>query len=392
VATGGNAPPLCCASGGGLRAGLLLWVRSRRVRRTIAVSPLLTARLVSAPPRRTRHTVQLKRRPSFAVTHQLGIPPPRRAVSTLVVDVTYRCNSPCLYCQWGTPSLRKPDRPIEEVCVPARTIAALKVNKVVLSGGEPALNPSLARILEYYSGLVSERLVITNGLLMDHDMRARLLAAGATAFTFSIDSVNPKRFAANRGLPAKSLARIVENLQDASEGRSFGLGLNAVVTSATASDASVHELLTFAASLKLDFVRFSPVFDDGHVGSNAPHLRLGHADAARLESIAALVASYAPLPTNPPGFWRDLAALARGESLPGNACGLGDEMALLLPTRLVRCYWVASADIGPAARISPEHALRSTSALNAAKPTCAVDSRCFCLQSMDHEWVSRSTS
>jgi pyruvate-formate lyase-activating enzyme len=327
----------------------------------------------------------------FAVTLQLKNQSSRGRMRTLVVDVTYRCNSPCLYCQWGRPSLQKPDRSLADVCAPAGTVASLGVEKVVFSGGEPALHPSLDEILTHYSKLVPERVLITNGLLLDQEMAARLLAAGATAFTFSLDSIDPHRFKANRGLPAKSLARIIENLRGAAEGRTFGLGINAVVTSATASVDNVRELLMFAASLHLDFVRFLPVFDDGYVGSNAPHLRLGDADAGPLEAVAELAASFAPLPTNTPGFWRDLARLARGEALPGLACGLGDEMALLLPDRFVRCYWVASADLGGVARVSREDALRSTAALNAAKPSCAVDARCFCLQSMEHEWVSHST-
>src|SRR5262245_4123173 len=43
---------------------------------------------------------------------------------TLVVDVTYRCNSPCQYCQWGSPALRKPDLSLPEVCIPGTTLAA----------------------------------------------------------------------------------------------------------------------------------------------------------------------------------------------------------------------------------------------------------------------------
>jgi cyclic pyranopterin phosphate synthase len=271
--------------------------------------------------------------------------------------------------------------------VPAKTLAALGVEKVVFSGGEPALHPALNDILGHYAAHVAERVVITNGLLMDRDTRAHLLAAGATAFTFSIDSVDPRSFEANRGLPAKSFERILEHLRDAAEGRTFGLGLNAVVTTATASVASVRELLAFAAGLRLDFVRFSPVFDDGYVGRNAPHLRLGEADADALESIAALVGAGVPVPSNTAGFWRDLATLARGEGLPGNACALGDGMALLVPGRLVRCYWVKSADVGSLENITAGDARRSVRALELIKPSCAVDARCFCLQPMEHEWT-----
>lgn len=81
--------------------------------------------------------------------------------------------------------------------MPATTLAALGVDKVVFSGGEPVLHPALDRILGHYAAHVAERVVITNGLLIDGDMRSRLLAAGATAFTFSIDSVDPGRFEAN---------------------------------------------------------------------------------------------------------------------------------------------------------------------------------------------------
>jgi pyruvate-formate lyase-activating enzyme len=275
--------------------------------------------------------------------------------------------------------------------VPAATLAALGVEKVVFSGGEPALHPELDRILRHYAAHVAGREIITNGLLMDGATRAHLLAAGATAFTFSIDSVDPERFEANRGLPGPSLARILEHLREAAEGRRFGLGVNAVVTTATATVDSVHALLAFAAGLRLDFVRFSPVFDDGYVGRNAPHLRLREADADALDAIAELVRAGTPVPSNTAGFWRDLAALARGERLQGTACGLGDGTALLVPGRLVRCYWIASADVGPAACVTASDAQRSVRALEVVKPSCKVDARCFCLQTMEHEWTSPST-
>jgi pyruvate-formate lyase-activating enzyme len=276
--------------------------------------------------------------------------------------------------------------------VPVETIVALGVKRVVFSGGEPVLHPALDQILRHYAAHVVERVVITNGLLMDGEMLSRLLAAGATAVAFSVDSVDPERFQANRGLPAGSLARILDNLRDAARQRSFGLGLNAVVTTATAAPTSVRDLLAFAANLQLDFVKFSPVFDDGYLGRNAPHLQLGEADATALDSISELVDTFMPVPSNPAEFWRDLARLVRGERLPGSACGLGDGTALLVPKRLVRCFWVPSADIGPAERVRYHDARTSVQALQMAKSSCAVDARCFCLQPMEHVWTSLSTS
>lgn len=307
-------------------------------------------------------------------------------MKTLVIDVTYRCNSPCKYCRWGSPALRKPDRTLRASCLPAATLAALAIERVVFSGGEPALNPALEAIIGYYVPHVRDRLVISNGLLMDGSMRAKLLSAGATAFTFSVDTIDPARFMVNRGLPSSSLARILGNLRDASRGRRFGLGINAVVTSATAATESVAQLLSFAEALELDFVKFQPVFDDGYVGRNAPGLRLGPSDAETLEEIAELIEAGVSVPTNAAGFWRDLAALVRGEQLPGTACGLGDTTALLVHDRLVRCYWVQSADISVTRYARASDALQSVRALQIAKPSCSVDARCFCMQSLEHEW------
>jgi pyruvate-formate lyase-activating enzyme len=321
------------------------------------------------------------------ITEKQALRSARSGMKTLVVDVTYRCNSPCRYCQWGSPALRKPDRAVTEACVPATTLLALGVERVVFSGGEPALHPGFETILEYYAAHISERVVITNGLLMNKRKRERLLTAGATAFTFSVDSVDERRYEANRGLPSRSLAKILKNLFDASLQRHFGLGINAVVTSATASAANVHQLLSYAADLGLDFVRFQPVFDDGYVGMNAPHLQLGPSNAEGLEAIYDLVGAGTPVLTNIPAFWRDLASLARGEQLPGSACGLGDATALLVHDRLVRCYKVASADVGFVAQPAPLDALLSVQALDLVKPSCSVDAQCFCMQSMEHKWI-----
>jgi MoaA/NifB/PqqE/SkfB family radical SAM enzyme len=257
---------------------------------------------------------------------------------------------------------------------------------VVFSGGEPALNPALGSIIRYYAPYVRDRVVITNGLLMDRSRRADLLSAGATAFTFSVDTIDPARFMANRGLPSTSLARILENLRDAARDRHFGLGINAVVTSATTSVESVSGLLSIAEALGLDFVKFQPVFDDGYVGRNAPGLRLGPSDAEALDEISKLLERGGSVPTNVAGFWRDLAALVRGKRLPGTACGLGDTTALLVEDRLVRCYWVPSADISVTRHARESDASRSVRALQIAKPSCAVDARCFCMQSLEHEW------
>lgn len=171
---------------------------------------------------------------------------------TAIIDLTYRCNSPCRYCRWGNP--RTADRrelPLEAVLLPAATLRFLGTSRIVLSGGEPLLYPYLDNVLSYYERFVKERVIITNGLLLTDQKRQVLQSAGATGFAFSIDSVSPERYFATRGWSAQQLARVLRNLQCAAETKNLELSINAVVSRATAEWACVGELLAFGSSLEL---------------------------------------------------------------------------------------------------------------------------------------------
>lgn len=309
--------------------------------------------------------------------------------STLVVDLTYRCNSPCRYCRWSTRSNSegKADRSVHDICLDAATLRALGTQRVVFSGGEPLLHPYINAILGYYAGVVEQRVVITNGALLSAGRRCELTAAGATGFAFSLDTVTPERYFAARGWGASHLRRVCSNLEAAAADRSgIELGINAVVTRPTAAWPVIRELLEYARSLELDCVKFQPVFDDGFLAKSAPWLALGRDDAANLSRIAQELGQFDALPTNPPAFWWDLAILARGERLKGARCGLGALTALATPGRLARCYWVPAADMHSTVTPSSESIQQSLAALDVAKPVCEVRSACFCLQSINHAW------
>lgn len=101
---------------------------------------------------------------------------------TTIIDLTYRCNSPCRYCRWGNP--RNEDRrdlPVSAVLLPAATLHSLGTSRVVFSGGEPLLYPHLVEVLRYYARYVEQVVIITNGLLLSDDKRRALHSAGAIA-------------------------------------------------------------------------------------------------------------------------------------------------------------------------------------------------------------------
>lgn len=315
-----------------------------------------------------------------------------RRYETLVVDVTYRCNSPCAYCRWGNSRTQgRVDLGLDEVLLSRESLLAVGTRRVVISGGEPTLFHALPEVLSHYAALVAERVVITNGLLLDDARRERLLSAGATGFTVSLDTLDAASYRVTRGWPPHTLVQVLDNLAAAAEARRtrpFELGINAVVSRATASWSHVAGLFGLACLLGLDFVKFAPVFDDGFVSANAPWLTLDATVAADLLDVADRVVPEATaFATNPPGFWHDLARMCAGAELDGSACALGRIVALVVRGTVTRCFWVSEATIGVATQaISNDMARRSLTVLHEAKPRCRVASHCFCLQPLDHVW------
>jgi pyruvate-formate lyase-activating enzyme len=309
---------------------------------------------------------------------------------TLIVDLTYRCNSPCRYCRWGNPKTEgRRDLPLDSVLVPPETLQILGTSRVVFSGGEPLLYPHLDDVLRYYARHVEGRVVITNGLLLGDDRRRKLRSAGANGFAFSIDTTVPRLYFATRGWRGEQLARVLGNVQraaKAAEAEGLELGINAVVSRPTASWASVGALLAFGSSINVARVKFQPVFDDGHLSRFAPWLALDPRDVPNLLVIADGVGCLEGVNTNPPAFWRDIAAMAAGSPLDGGQCGLGRDTVLVTDKRLARCYWVPAADLGSTDSTGLIREHEGVAALADAKPRCRVDARCFCLQDLSHGW------
>ena len=313
-----------------------------------------------------------------------------------MVDVTYACNAECRYCRWGDRRGRgMPDASAS--MIPGRTLRLLGTRRVVLSGGEPTLHPRLGEIVSHYAGLVDEVVVITNGYSLARERRIgvveRLVRTGATGVTFSVDSADPREMQAARRTPPAVHAAVLRGIERAASSGIAEIGINATVTGATASWATVSGLLDFGRRAGVDFVKFQPVFDDGYASANAPGLLLTRADAPRLLDIASRLDGLGPgppppPPTNPPGFWRDVAALAAGEALPASGCALGPSDAIATGGLLSVCSWVGGSRYGPASGGIEEGAARAVQSRFAAeKARCKVGPHCFCNQGMGHVWT-----
>jgi len=271
--------------------------------------------------------------------------------TTTIVDVTYKCNAKCKYCQWGNPHnpLRK-NLPLEDICLSAQTIEALGTKRVVLSGGEPRLHPEISQILSHYRKIVDSAIVISNGYGLDRIEVDELIGYGATGISVSLDSVNSSESMLTRGTPLYLHRQITTNLKRIGEcNRNFEFGLNAVVSHPNANWKSIGAILNFGQSINVDYVKFQPVFDDGYLQLNAPHLMLTASDSVELSRIGDLLdRSNHPL-TNPPGFWKNIADLAAGRKLSSTSCGLGGKRSIAVRNNLRICYWLDTFSYGDTA-------------------------------------------
>lgn len=313
------------------------------------------------------------------------------SLPSVVVDITYQCNARCSYCRWGDgKTAERAHRGMDDILIRSETLKNLGIKRVVLSGGEPRLHPEIDVILGHYADLVDDVIVITNGYGLGSQEVRELLHAGATGVTISLDSVDAQESFQTRLTPPRMHGKILDDIKKISTTvPGFEFGINATISHVTSNWTTVARLLEFGKATGLDFIKFQPIFDDGHASDNAPGLLLTEADAAGLLDISERLASMneaLPL-TNPPGFWRDVAAMCSGRSLSGGACGLGKHQSISTDGGLRMCYWVEESSYGAISDgTSRGNMLRVQNRFDTLKRKCEVDFHCFCTQRIDHVW------
>jgi MoaA/NifB/PqqE/SkfB family radical SAM enzyme len=130
--------------------------------------------------------------PSFAV------PLPHRRLPLVTLYVTDRCNSRCITCDYWRHGGVDLSPAAVDALLPE--LKELGTQLVVLSGGEPLLNPEWAKIAERLKSAGLEVWLLTSGLaLAKHARRAAEIFA---AITVSVDGTDRETYAAIRGLDA----------------------------------------------------------------------------------------------------------------------------------------------------------------------------------------------
>jgi cyclic pyranopterin phosphate synthase len=140
-----------------------------------------------------------------------------REIKSLRVSVTDRCNFRCKYCMpaEGLDWLpREEVLSFEEIARLVRVLAAMGVDEIRLTGGEPLVRrdvPTLVEMLAATPG-VEDLSLTTNGILLDR-LAGPLVAAGLRRINVSLDSLSHTRFAEITRRDA--LDRVLAGLEEA---------------------------------------------------------------------------------------------------------------------------------------------------------------------------------
>jgi MoaA/NifB/PqqE/SkfB family radical SAM enzyme len=151
-----------------------------------------------------------------------------------------RCNSRCVSCDWWRTGRAEVDLQTAVELVPS--LVQLQTKVVLISGGEPLLNPQWASIAELLRESGLKLWLLTSGLsLAKHATRAAQLF---DAITVSLDAAKPEDYATIRGVDA--FDKVCEGIRAAvSAGASTGVR----VTVQRANYPQLPELVSLARRL-----------------------------------------------------------------------------------------------------------------------------------------------
>jgi cyclic pyranopterin phosphate synthase len=122
-----------------------------------------------------------------------------REIKSLRVSVTDKCNFRCRYCMPAEGLEWLPREEVldyEEIARLVRIMAAMGVEEVRLTGGEPLARRNVPELVRQLSGIpgVADLSLTTNGVLLDRLTRP-LVEAGLKRLNVSLDSLSHIRFA-----------------------------------------------------------------------------------------------------------------------------------------------------------------------------------------------------
>ena len=189
-----------------------------------------------------------------------------RRVTYIRLSVTDRCDFRCAYCMpMQMKFLPKSEiLSLEEILLVARAFAAMGVNKIRVSGGEPLVRKGVTRLCENLSRIpgVREVVITTNGSQLPR-LAAPLRAAGVRRINISLDTLRADKFKALTR--TGELSAVLRGVESARAANFDGVKLNVVMMRGF-NDDEIVPLARFAVANNLDisYIEEMPLGDIGH--------------------------------------------------------------------------------------------------------------------------------
>jgi AdoMet-dependent heme synthase len=165
--------------------------------------------------------------------------------------VTKACNLRCLHCHVSAREAMPNELNLKEAMKAIGEMADLGTQALIFSGGEPLLRKNFVLTLADYSdGLGIVTAMLSNGLLINHEVALDLKEAGIKAVGIPIDSVSPEAHDNLRNMPG-TFNRAVSAIQAC-----LDLDLEVIVTTMALKDTvgEMPERVEFLENLGVDEV------------------------------------------------------------------------------------------------------------------------------------------
>ena len=179
----------------------------------------------------------------------------------LYLNLTYRCNSRCLFCAADVKYKEKPqDIPLASL---ARLVGKKRYLRIGLSGGEPTLHPNILEIVRLCRAQADQVSVLTHGRrLRDRGFTEKLLAAGANLLVIPLYGVKASQhdYVSQVKGSFRQTLQGLENLQDLAPAYRARVELKLLLTKYTAAlNRSIYHLVRERFSQAVQQIRVCPL-------------------------------------------------------------------------------------------------------------------------------------
>lgn len=202
--------------------------------------------------------------------------PHGRQFRYLRLSVTEVCNFQCSYCLPDGYQCAQKEKPlsVEQITHLAKAFAGAGINKIRITGGEPALRKDLVEIIRACKQQVERVAITTNGYNLANQIE-RWHQAGLDALNVSIDSLDPAQFQLITG--QNRLPQIMAGIDKA-----LALGIPTKINAVLLNQLNHHQFDGY-----LDWIKTKPVsvrfIELMQTGDNQAYFERHHISALPLQ-------------------------------------------------------------------------------------------------------------